>query len=308
MDFSPRALARRFLAGLLMGGADVIPGVSGGTMALIVGVYSGLIGAISDLFAFALRLARLDAKRALVHWRAVDWGLVLPLGAGIAAALVVGARFIPALMEAYPVHMNGLFLGLVAGSLLIPWLRIEHVRAGHAGVMLALAALAFWLTGLPTQGDATDPSLVRVFVSAAVAICAMILPGVSGAFLLKAMGLYAPTLAALNTLDLAYVATFCLGAGLGLGTFASALDWLLAHAHDWTMAALIGLIAGALRALWPYTTGAGALRLPDAGEPVLTVALLALAGLAAVVGLTWWGVRQARDAAARDAAEATPVG
>jgi putative membrane protein len=148
--------------------------------------------------------------------------------------------------------------------------------------------------------NVSDPGLLRVFLSAAVAICAMILPGVSGAFLLEVLGIYTPTLAAVNGGDWLYVFTFCLGAGVGLGAFAKLLDWLLTHRHDATMAALVGLIAGALRSLWPYVGPEQNLRLPESGDPVLPVVGLALLGFGAVLGLLWWG-RQAQPATAPSA-------
>lgn len=290
---SPLSLLRNVAYGFLMGGADIIPGVSGGTMALIVGVYERLVHAISTLVSFGLALARLDREEATRHWQSVEWTLLLPLGAGIGMAIAAGARLLPPLMKAHPHVMDGLFLGLVAASLLIPALRMERMRPGYALLMLGCAIVAFGLTGLPMLA-ASSPGLLRIFGSAAVAICAMILPGISGAFLLKAMGIYEPTLVAINALDLAYIATFGLGAAAGLGGFAKLLDWLLAQYHDATMAALIGLIAGALRALWPYTTPERALRLPLPDEPVLPVLLAGLLGLGGVLALVWWGHYTAR--------------
>jgi putative membrane protein len=283
---------------MLMGGADIIPGVSGGTMALIVGVYERLVSAISSAVSFGLALLQLDFEAARTHWADVPWGFILPLGAGIGLAIVVGARIIPGLMTAYPEQMRGLFLGLVGASLLIPALRIEQLTPLRFGIGVACAIGAFLLTGLPAL-ETTDPGLLRVFFSAAVAICAMILPGVSGAFLLKALGIYEPTLQALNGLTsleaapLLYVLTFCVGAAAGLGSFAKLLDWLLAHRHDATMAALVGLIAGALRALWPYVGPDRALHLPGPRDPILPVVGLVVLGFAFVLGLLWWGRQSA---------------
>lgn len=289
---SLRSALRPFVFGLIMGGADIIPGVSGGTMALILGIYERLIGAISHLFRFAVSLARFDTATARDHWSRVEWTLVLPLGVGIGTALIVGARVIPYLLETYPAQMLGLFLGLVAASLIIPWQRIETVRLYHIAVVLAAAVLAFQLTGLQSSGPAT-PSLLGVFCSAAVAICAMILPGVSGAFLLKVMGIYEPTLEAINTVDLAYIVTFGAGAAIGLGLFSVVLNWLLNHYHDLTMAALVGLILGALRALWPYTSPTGVLEWPGPDDPVVSVVILCLLGFTFVLALTWWSTRLA---------------
>ncbi len=287
MPSTPFALVRYVLYGVLMGGADVVPGVSGGTMALIVGIYERLVSALSSAVSWGLALLRLDLDAARRHWAAVPWRLILPLLGGIAVAILVGARVIPPLMEAYPASMRGLFLGLVAASLLIPARRIERLTALRAGIGLACAAGAFWLTGLPALA-VSDPSLFRVFLSASVAICAMILPGVSGAFLLEVLGIYTPTLEALNGLEWGYVLTFCVGAAVGLGLFATLLDLLLAHRHDATMAALVGLIAGALRALWPYVGPDRALRGPDTGEPVAPVVVLAVVGFGAVLALLIW--------------------
>jgi len=284
---SPLTLLRNLVYGLLMGGADVIPGVSGGTMALIVGIYERLVGAISTAVSLGLALARLRFAEARRHAREVPWGLVLPLGAGILLAVRVGAEVIPPLMAAYPAQMNGLFLGLVGASLIVPALRIDGFTALHAGLIVVFGTASFLLVGLPVFQPGT-PGPLRIFASASVSICAMILPGISGAFLLKALGIYEPTLTALTTLDLGYLFAFCSGAAAGLGAFAKLLDWMLTHRHDATMAALIGLIAGALRALWPWGAAERTLRLPDPGEPVGSVVLLIAAGFAGVVALIWW--------------------
>ena len=280
-------LVRHVLYGVLMGGADVIPGVSGGTMALIVGIYERLVRALSAAVSVGLAVLRLDPEAARRHWTAVPWGLIVPLLAGIALAIAVGAQVIPPLMRAYPAPMRGLFFGLVAASLLVPARRIERVTPLRIGVGALCAVGAFLFTGMPALSVA-EPGLPRVFFSAAVAICAMILPGVSGAFLLEALGIYRATLEALKGLEWDYVLVFGAGAVLGLATFASLLDWLLAHRHDATMAALVGLIAGALRALWPYLGPGRALHGPGPEDPVATVLALALLGFGAVLGLLRW--------------------
>jgi putative membrane protein len=272
-------------------------------MALIVGVYERLVGAISTAVSFGLAVLRLDRDAMQTHWGAIPWGLVLPLAVGIGGAIAVGAHVIPALMDAYPPQMRGLFLGLVGASLFIPALRIERLTLPRGLVGFGCAVAAFYLTGLPALEEASAPGLLRVFLSAAVAICAMILPGVSGAFLLKALGIYEPTLEAVKTMlsldpsALSYVLTFGVGAVVGLGAFAKLLDWLLAHRHDATMAALVGLIAGALRSLWPYVGPGRALHLPGPTDPIGSVVGLVLLGFAAVLGLLWWGRRTERATA-----------
>lgn len=283
--------ARHFAFGLLMGGADIIPGVSGGTMALIVGVYEALVASIGALFTAVLAAVRFDIEEAQQQVRRVAWGLVLPLGLGIATAILIGARVIPYFLETYPVQCRGLFFGLIAGSLALPWLRMERRGAEAVGIAAAGAVAAFLLTGLPPATVAT-PTLPQVLGAASVAICAMILPGVSGAFLLLVMGMYEPTLGAIRDRDLLYIGTFALGAGLGLGLFAKLLTWLLRRYHDRTMAALVGLMVGSLRALWPWQTEARTLLWPTETDPVLSVVLLGLAGFLLVSALTWWGLVQ----------------
>ena len=283
-----------YAQGLLMGGADIIPGVSGGTMALIVGIYRRLIAAISAVFSAVVALLKLDAAAFRERINEVEWTLLIPLGLGIGSAIIMGARFIPHLMETYPHESLGLFFGLVAGSIIIPWQRIDRKTAAIVGAAVAAAVAAFFLTGIPSRAG-SNPSMLRVFASAAVAICAMILPGISGAFLLKVMGMYEVTLTALNNMDVAYVVVFMLGAAVGLGLFSKLLNWLLTKRYNATMAALVGLMAGALRALWPWQDLDRSLHLPAPGDPVWTVVTLAVVGFSFVVGLAVVGDRIERS-------------
>jgi putative membrane protein len=144
---------------------------------------------------------------------------------------------------------------------------------------------AFIFSGLPDT-EIDDPSMLLVFASASLAICAMILPGVSGSFLLLIVGMYEPTLDAVHDRDLAYLAVFMAGAVVGLSVFAMLLRWLLAHVHDLTMAALVGLMIGSLRALWPFLEEDRGLRMPEDGDPVALAAALAIGGLVFVLALT----------------------
>ncbi len=296
-----------------MGGADIIPGVSGGTMALIVGIYKDLIDAIGEAFSAVLTLVRGRVGTAFGMVRALNWALLLPVVGGIFVAIGIGSLFVPELLVAYPVQCRALFFGLVAASLVIPWRERREHHTWHVAVAVVAAIAAFVLTGLPRSGDAADPSMWRVAGTAAVAINAMILPGVSGAFLLEVFGLYRPTLEALRSLDVGYVAAFAGGAGVGLGLAAKGLSWLLDRYHDLTMTVLVGLLAGSLRALWPWVGTAEHVgsdgvveRVPDPSVllgpgadpatllggggvgwgPVLALALL---GFGAVTALAWAG-------------------
>lgn len=287
-----------------MGTADIIPGVSGGTMALIVGIYQRLITALSTGFSAVIALARVDVPRTAGLLREVEWRFVVPLLAGIGFALVAGARIIPGLLEAYPQECLGLFFGLVGASIGIPWKRIDRKDLLVFSVAGTSAVVSFVLTGIPPRA-ASVPSLLQIFAAASVAICAMILPGVSGAFLLKVMGIYEATLEAVNTVDLAYVATFMLGAVVGLGLFSKLLSYLLDHWSDVTMAALVGLMAGALRAIWPWQAPDRSLLWPSSGDPILSVILLALAGFGLVTLLIYWGDRMERTRSTLEARDSS---
>lgn len=302
--YRARRFLKHYLQGLLMGGSDVIPGVSGGTMALIVGIYERLIDSLSSAFSAVVSVVRFDGDGLRRHLREVDWALIVPLLLGIGSAIILAASVILDLIETYPEQTQALFFGLVAASIVVPWQRISRRGAREAVIAVAAAVVAFALVGLP-QASSVDPTLPRIFASAAVAICAMILPGVSGAFLLKAMGLYETTLGALRSLDILYVATFILGAATGLGLFSKLLDYLLEHHHDATMAALVGLMAGALRALWPYLGPEGTIHLPGEGDPIISVIILGIVGFAAVLTLVLLSDRLGRSASREEPARRT---
>lgn len=300
-----------FVKGLLMGTADVIPGVSGGTLALILGIYARLIAAIRSLASAVTSLVRGDATKAGVHWRDVPWGFVLPLGIGLLTAVGVGSAVLPPLLESFPEQTSAVFFGMIVASLAVPWrdaVDPDTGRVAPARVALAaaFAVLAFLVMGLPGEGEAlqaADPPTWRIFVSASVAICAMILPGVSGAFLLVVLGLYEPTLTAVRSLDIAYIATFVLGAVVGLGAFSKVLGYLLDHRLAVTMAALTGLMLGALRVLWPWGGLEGRLDAPPDAADGLVCLGLALAGFAVVRLLLVLGDRAGHHAELEEALE-----
>ncbi len=292
---TPVRMLTNALRGALIGMAELLPGISGGTVALVVGVYERLLLNLSLLGAAVRQLLTGPDRRAsfLRTIRQVEWMFLTPLLIGMAAMVIVAAGVVESLVSSQPVASRALFFGLVAASLVVPW-RLA-LRAGSRGVadilvFVLAAGASFALVGFAGGGVVTDPPLLMVFVAAAIAVCALVVPGVSGSFFLLAIGLYAPTLKAVASRDLGYLAVFALGALVGLGTIVRALRWLLAHQRRLTLLAMTGLMLGSLRALWPWQTaengdpaGVGVL-LPPSGDVWMPV-LLALAGAAAVFAL-----------------------
>jgi len=243
-----------FFAGLLMGGADAIPGVSGGTIALIVGLYESFIASLSQVVKapFALR----DATKRKALWQALAF--LVPLGAGVAIAYVLVTRFLvgksnsPGLMiraETAP-YCYAFFFGLVLISIREPWKRLSQVHASSwiAAALGALAAALF--AGLPHVASAPAPWML--ILGGAGAISVMILPGVSGSLLLVILGQYQVIVNALHDRDMATFGLFMLGIVLGIITFVPLLRRILTQHHNLTMAILTGLMGGSLRALWPW--------------------------------------------------------
>lgn len=312
-----RSAAANFARGLLMGSFDVVPGVSGGTVALVVGIYERLIASIEAAVEVAVAVARGNIDEARRSLSKIDWLLVLPLLAGIVIAIVSLARIIEPLLdedEGHPVQARAVFFGLILGTLVVPWRRGGGLATPQRWALAVGAAIfAFVLSGLP-ETEITDPSLIAVFFAAAIAICAMILPGISGSFILLTLGMYAPTIAALNDRDLPYVAVFIAGAVIGLGSFSTILNWLLEHRHDATMAVLLGLMVGSLRAVWPYLDADRGLQAPPAEASSLVELALVVGAFAFVTAAIAFARRQVGDEAVfgvpqdeAEAAEARPA-
>lgn len=286
----PFSVIINVIRGGLIGVAEVIPGVSGGTLALIVGIYRRLIEAGATLVLAARQLLRLTrhepgARSAGRTFASTQWGLLIPVAIGMVVAIILGARFIEPLLDNHPEHMRAVFFGLVAAGIVVPAgmvARLGRWRTAEYVLALIAAAAAFTLTGLPPS-EITDPSLILVFLAAAIAVCALVLPGISGSFLLLSVGLYAPTIAAVNDRNLTYLAVFGLGAVLGLAVFVSVLRWLLAHRLRVTLVVLSGLMLGSLRALWPWQDDDRGLMAPS-GNVVAILALMIISA-AIVLGL-----------------------
>lgn len=278
--------------GSLIGVAEALPGISGGTVALITGVYEGLIGAAGQL-ATAVRVLLTGRGRDRVReeFRRVDWQLVLPLMVGMVAGLLLSAKLLAPLVEEHTQYAYAVFFGLVLASLWVPYTGSgRRWNAGDYTLALLFAGFAFWLTSLSVAGSADNRMVVMG--AGAVAVCALILPGLSGSFLLLALGMYEPTIDALNERDLGYLAVFAAGMMVGLALAVKSLRWLLHRYHHLTLVVLTGIMAGALRALWPWQGDEHdrSLYAPSGGVP-LTVTLAA-AGFALVVTVLYLAHRR----------------
>ena len=296
-------MVRRVLAnvarGLAMGAADVVPGVSGGTVALLLGIYDRLVGQIAQLSAAAAQVlrGRLRLGMAMI-WRA-EWRFLAALLAGIGIAIVALVEVVRWLIDEQPVGLSAAFFGLVAMTVVTARREVSRWRAGLVAMSVMVAAVVFVLLGV-RAGSVAEPSAVVIVGAGALAICAMILPGISGAFVLLLLGLYDPITEAVSDRDVGTVALFAVGAVLGLGLFSRLLQRLLERWRDAVIAVLMGLMAGSLRVLWPWPVGDAdaegfgnaALGAPPASD--LAVGVVAAAVAAAVaVGLHRLGGRQA---------------
>lgn len=275
--------------GFAMGAADVVPGVSGGTVALLFGIYDRLIGEVRKGARALARFVRGDLRQGWTELRAVDWVFLVSLLAGIGIAVVLLVGWLRTQIEENPVEVSAVFFGLVAASVLVARREVRQWDARRLLVMGATAVVAFFALGL-RSGGIDDPSLVIVLAAGSLAICAMILPGVSGSFILLMLGLYDHVTHAIDERDLGTIAAFGVGAVIGLALFSTLLHWLLAHHRDTVVAALIGLMLGSLRVLWPWPSGEEGLENVAVGSPVSSEVLGATVGAviaaAAVVVLT----------------------
>jgi putative membrane protein len=297
-----------FLRGLAMGAADIVPGVSGGTVAFITGIYFRLLAAINAL-PKAL-LTDLIRGRVAVFWRVCDGSFLLTLLGGIVLSIATMASAISYLLITYPILLWSFFFGLILASV---WHVGREVRQYHWPLVLPLLAgtvFAWWITGLPAM--AAEPSAPMFLFAGAIAICAMILPGISGSFILVILGMYVPVLDAIKSVDAALLLLFVGGCAAGLFSVARVITWAFDRFHDGVLALLIGFMLGALNKVWPWKETLS-WRTNSAGEqvPVHEVSispafyadlkgldslvfqalLMAMAGILLVWAVEWLGLR-----------------
>jgi putative membrane protein len=272
-----------------MGAADIVPGVSGGTIALVLNIYPRLVGSIRAGSSALGALVRGDLPGVRTWLARVEWSFLLPLLTGILLAAFTLAHLLETALAEHPVPMAALFFGLVTGSVSVAWRLLTARDARHVVIALVVGVAFFLLLGLggDSAGQRVDPPLWAFLAAGAVAICAMILPGISGSFILVMLGMYGAVLGAVADLDLLAVGVFAVGAVLGLAAFSQVLHRALEAHYDDVIAALVGLLLGSFRVLWPWPEGVESVALGSPDSEVLLAAALATSGLLLVLLVTW---------------------
>jgi len=231
-----------------MGAADVVPGVSGGTIAFISGIYEELITSINNVNISLLKTFYKDGFKA--GWKQLNGNFLIALFLGIGISIVSLAKGLKWLLENEPVLLWSFFFGLVLASILFVGKQITKWNLWVVIGLIAGTFLAFYITTLPSLSS--NDSYWFLFLAGALAICAMILPGISGAFILVLLGAYGPVLDALNNRDVKTLAIIGCGAIVGILSFSKLLKWLFKHYHNLTLAILTGFIFGSLNKIWPW--------------------------------------------------------
>ncbi|MBS9773674.1 MAG: DUF368 domain-containing protein [Tenacibaculum sp.] len=237
------------LKGMAMGAADVVPGVSGGTIAFILGIYEELLSSISNVNLSLLKT--LKDKGIKKAWQQLNGNFLLSILLGIFISFISLAKIISWLLKNQPVLLWAFFFGLVLASVLYIIKQITKWNIVSFVLLFVGAILAYWITTLnPLVSENSSP--IFLFLSGAIAICAMILPGISGSFILLLLGAYKPIISAINNKDFKTIAFVGAGAVLGILTFARVLKWLFAHYKNEMLAVLTGFIIGSLNKIWPW--------------------------------------------------------
>lgn len=237
------------LKGVAMGAADVVPGVSGGTIAFISGIYEELLSSISSINIANLKLLKKEGFNAA--WKAINGNFLLALLSGIFISIISLAKLISWLLENKPILVWSFFFGLVLASILFVGKQIAKWNVPIVILFIIGAFTAYYITTLhPAISEGS--SLIFYFFAGALAICAMILPGISGSFILVLLGAYKPVLDAIHNKDLNLIGVVVIGAVIGLLSFSKILRWLFDHHKNYTLAVLTGFILGSLNKIWPW--------------------------------------------------------
>lgn len=240
--------ARLALTGFGMGAADLVPGVSGGTIAFIFGIYEELMQSIKTVSGETLKLILKGKFKDA--WDSIPFKFLIPLAAGLGLAIILLSSLIEFLLAEYPVYIWSFFFGLVIASVIVISQRIVKWDVKDVFGAISGAIAAFLIVGAVPVETPANP--IAFFLAGFIAICAMILPGISGSFLLLIMGKYEQVLAAVNDRDFVTVGLVGLGAIFGLAIFARFLSWLFKNHHNIVVAILTGFMVGSLRKIWPW--------------------------------------------------------
>lgn len=299
---SAKDLVAVYIKGMAMGAADIVPGVSGGTIALIAGIYERLINAIGSIGPNLWQVYRQQggAKGLVDIWRHVDATFLLVLLLGIVTSFATLAGFIKNLLDNQPLLIWSFFFGLVMATVVILLSEIKRWNVARVALFIFGIVAAVGVSNMPLIK--TEPSLPYIFFAGAIAICAMILPGISGSFILLLLGVYDRVLEAVHNFNLSIIVTLMAGMITGLLLFTRALKWLLSRYYQGTLALLTGFIAGSLVKVWPWKVDAlGSLtgeaihnvapwNYPSGAQWTVTIGLMVL-GAVLVSALSWWGIR-----------------
>lgn len=238
-----------FLKGMAMGASDVVPGVSGGTIAFITGIYERLIHAIKSINFANLKLFFTGHIREF--WKNIDGWFLVCVVAGIGVSFLSLAKLITMLLNDYPQYVWSFFFGLILASTIFVG---RDVKWGWKTVLafVVFAVLSFFITSPENAPLSQSNSYWYIFLCGAIAICAMILPGISGSFILVLLGMYAFMLNALSELQVVIILVFAAGAVIGIVSFSHVLNWLFEHFKQITLASLAGFMFGSLNKIWPW--------------------------------------------------------
>jgi len=287
--------------GFAMGTADLVPGVSGGTVALVLGIYERLIHNVHAGAEVLRAIASRDLGRIRARAAAVEWVWLITLLIGILIAVAALSGILTRLLDEQPVGTAAVFFGLVLGAVVVAWRLVGQITPAAIALAVGAAVALFGLLGLRSSTESTADKVVTeplwvFFLAGAIAICAMILPGISGSLILVMIGMYAEVLGAVSDRDLLTLLVFGLGCVAGLAVFSTLLNWLLEHHHDLVIATMIGLMIGSLRVLWPWPGGATTTEVGLPSGQLLAPIVLAVAAFAVVVVVDATAQRATRSA------------
>ena len=232
-----------------MGAADIVPGVSGGTIAFITGIYEELIGSLKSIDVHAIKL--LFTGKLLEFWKYINGQFLLVLFAGVGTSILSLAKLIKFLLATYPILLWGFFFGLIIASAIMIAKTVKKWDFKTISALI-LGGIGAYMISMLTPAEETLDSPLFTFGAGMIAICAMILPGISGSFLLLMMKQYERIVGALTSLNFEIIFTFAGGAIIGLVLFSKVLSWLFKKYHDITIALLTGIMFGSLNTIWPW--------------------------------------------------------